>query len=135
MVKVIVGLKGTGKTKTLIQLVNNATETSNGSVVCIEKGDKLNFDISHKARLIDAQAFFIDDAEALYGFIAGIAAMNHDITDIFVDSALKICKDDLPAFDKFVTEVNGLSEKFGINCVMTASVAPENCSELLKKFF
>ncbi len=135
MVKVIAGVKGTGKTKTLIGMVNQAVASTNGSVVCIEKGEKLNFDISHKARLIDAQSFFVEDAEALYGFIAGIAASNHDITDIFVDSALKICGDDKDAFERFVAQVNGLSEKFGFNCVMTASIAPDDCGELLKKFF
>ena len=135
MVKVIVGVKGTGKTKTLIHMVNQAVVDSNGSVICIEKGEKLNFDVSHKARLIDTQAFFVDDAEALYGFIAGIAASNHDITDIYVDSALKICGDKMDEFEALVTQVNGLSEKCGFNCVMTASVAPECCSELLKKFF
>ena len=135
MVKVIAGVKGTGKTKTLIELVNAAASASMGSVICIEQGDKLNFDVSHKARLIDTQSFFVEDADALYGFIAGIAASNHDITEIFVDSALKICKNDLSAFERFVAEVNGLSEKCGWNCVMTASVAPEGCSELLRKFF
>jgi len=135
MVKVIAGVKGTGKTKTLIELVNASASASMGSVICIEQGDKLNFDVSHKARLIDTQSFFVEDANALYGFIAGIAASNHDITEIFVDSALKICKNDLDAFERFVTEINGLSEKCGFNCIMTASVATESCSELLRKFF
>jgi hypothetical protein len=135
MVKVIAGVKGTGKTKTLIELVNASASASMGSVICIEQGDKLNFDISHKARLIDTQSFFVEDANALYGFIAGIAASNHDITEIFVDSALKICNNNLDAFEKFVTEINGLSEKCSFNCIMTASVAPESCSELLRKFF
>ncbi len=134
MLKLIVGLKGTGKTKNLINLANTAVTASNGSVICIEKGDKLNFDISHKVRLIDAQAYFIDDAASLYGFIAGIMASNHDITDIFVDSALKIAGDDVPAFEKFLTAVNGLSEKFSFQCVMTSSIAEENCTELMKKF-
>ncbi len=134
MLKLIVGLKGTGKTKNLISLVNAATESSNGSVICIEKGDKLNFDISHKVRLIDAQAYFIDDASALYGFIAGIMASNHDITDIFIDSALKIAGDDVPSFEGFLTAVNGLSEKFSFRCIMTASIDDSDCTELMKKF-
>jgi hypothetical protein len=70
MVKLIVGVKGTGKTKTLIDLVNKATEESKGSVICIEKGSKLNYDITHKARLIDTESFMVSDAQALYGFIA-----------------------------------------------------------------
>ena len=134
MLKLIVGVKGTGKTKNLIRLANAAVTASSGSVVCIEKGDKLNFDISSKARLIDAQAYFVDDAAALYGFISGIMASNHDITDIFVDSALKICGDDVPAFEKLLTAVNGLSEKFSFQCIMTASIAEDKCTELMKKF-
>ena len=74
MVKLIVGVRGTGKTKALISMVNEAAAESKGSVICIEKGNKLNFDITHKARLIDADAYMIADAQALYGFVAGIAA-------------------------------------------------------------
>lgn len=126
MVKLIVGLKGTGKTKTLIEMVNKATVESKGSVVCIERGSKLNYDITHKARLIDTKEYAVADGQALYGFIAGITASNHDITDIFVDSALKICGDDMPAFEAFVKEVDKLADgKF--NCIMTVSAAVEDC--------
>ena len=88
MIKLFIGGKGSGKTKTLIEMVNNAVEASKGNVICIEKGDKLIHDITYKARLIDTDAYSVADAEALYGFIAGILASNSDITDIFVDSAL-----------------------------------------------
>ena len=134
MVKLIVGLKGTGKTKTLIELVNKATEESKGSVICIEKGNKLNYDITHKARLIDTESFMVSDAQALYGFIAGITASNHDITDIFVDSALKICGNDVDAFTVFVKEVDKLATVAGYNCVMTVSAAVEDCPDALRAY-
>ena len=86
MVKLIVGVRGTGKTKTLIEMVNGAVASSKGSVICIEKGNKLNYDITDKARLIDVDAYAVEDAQALYGFIAGISASDHDITDLFIDS-------------------------------------------------
>ena len=70
MIKLFIGAKGSGKTKTLIELANNATNASNGSVVCIEKGDKLTHDITYKARLVDTDAYKIYNAESLYGFIA-----------------------------------------------------------------
>ena len=73
MITLILGKKGSGKTKTLIELTNNAAQTSNGSVVCIEKGDKLKHEITYKARLIDTDAYGIVDATSLYGFVAGIA--------------------------------------------------------------
>lgn len=134
MVKLIVGVKGTGKTKTLIDLVNKATEESKGSVICIEKGSKLNYDITHKARLIDTESFMVSDAQALYGFIAGITASNHDITDIFVDSALKICGNDMSAFVAFVKEVDKLSTVAGYSCVMTVSAAVEDCMTNLREY-
>lgn len=134
MVKLIVGLKGTGKTKTLIELVNKATEESKGAVICIEKGNKLNYDITHKARLIDTESFMVSDAQALYGFIAGITASNHDITDIFVDSALKICGNDMAAFSAFVKEVDKLSASAGYACVMTVSASVEECMETLREY-
>ncbi len=132
MVKLIVGVRGTGKTKTLISMVNEAAEKSKGSVICIEKGNKLNFDITHKARLVDADAYAIGDAQALYGFVAGIVASDHDITDLFIDSTLKICQGDIAAFEKFVEEVAALTPE--LNVVMTASMPAEDCAEALKKY-
>ena len=95
MLKLILGLKGSGKTKALIEMVNDASHASHGSVVCIEKGQKLIYDVKYKARLVEADAYEIDDAHALFGFIAGIAASDHDLSDVFVDSALKICGNDV----------------------------------------
>ena len=82
MIKLFIGGKGSGKTKTLIEMVNNAVAASNGNVVCIEKGDKLIHDITYKARLIDTDAYLVCDADALYGFIAGILVTPHSDIDI-----------------------------------------------------
>ena len=134
MLKLIIGVKGTGKTKTLIGMVNEAVDTSKGAVICIEKGDKLRYDVKHQARLIDANEYFVDDAQSLFGFVAGIFASNHDVTDLFIDSALKICQNDMAAFDKFLDEMNALVEKLNINVVMTSSLAVENATETVKKY-
>ena len=127
-----IGSKGSGKTKTLIELTNNAAQTSNGSVVCIEKGDKLKHEITYKARLIDTDAYAICDAEALYGFIAGILASNSDITDIFVDSSLKICGNDVAAFENMLPKLEKIAD--GVNLVMSASIAVEEAPEGIKKY-
>ena len=132
MIKLFIGGKGSGKTKTLIELVNNATAASNGSVVCIEKGDKLTHDITYKARLVDTDAYKISDATALYGFVAGILASNNDITDVFIDSALKICKNDVVAFENMLNMLKEISDK--VNIVMTASIAVEECPEGIKAY-
>ena len=132
MIKLFIGGKGSGKTKTLIELTNNAAQTSNGSVVCIEKGDKLKHEITYKARLIDTDAYAVCDAEALYGFIAGILASNNDITDIFVDSSLKICGNDVAAFENMLPKLEKIAAD--VNVVMSASIAVEDAPEGVKKY-
>ena len=132
MIKLFIGGKGSGKTKTLIELTNNAAQTSNGSVVCIEKGDKLKHEITYKARLIDTDAYAVCDAEALFGFIAGILASNNDITDIFVDSSLKICGNDVAAFESMLPKIEKISDN--VNIVMSASIAVEEAPEGIKKY-
>ena len=132
MIKLFIGGKGSGKTKTLIELTNNAAQTSNGSVVCIEKGEKLKHEITYKARLIDTDAFAVCDAEALYGFIAGILASNSDITDIFVDSALKIVGNDTAAFEAMLDKLENITLE--VNLVMTSSIAVEDASDKIKSY-
>ena len=132
MIKLFIGGKGSGKTKTLIEMVNNAVTSSNGNVVCIEKGDKLIHDITYKARLIDTDAYSVCDADALYGFIAGILASNSDITDIFVDSALKIVGNDVAAFETMLAKLDKITSD--VNLVMTSSITVEECPESVKAF-
>ena len=132
MIKLFIGSKGSGKTKTLIEMVNNAVAESKGNVVCIEKGDKLIHDITYKARLIDTDDYLVCDADALYGFIAGILASNSDITDIFVDSALKIIGNDTVAFEQMLSKLNKICAD--VNLVMTSSIAVEECPEAIKAY-
>ena len=132
MIKLFIGGKGSGKTKTLIEMVNNAVVESKGNVVCIEKGDKLIHDITYKARLIDTDHYAIVDADALYGFIAGILASNSDITDIFVDSALKIIGNDVVAFETFLKKLEKITSD--VNLVITSSIAVEECPEAIKAY-
>ena len=134
MLKLIIGVKGTGKTKNLINLVNTAVENTQGDVVCIEKGTKLRYDVKYKARLIDVNEYFVSDAQTLYGFIAGIFASNHDVTDLFVDSALKICNNDVAAFDTFVDALSALIAKTNVNVVITSSIPVEEASDIVKKY-
>ena len=134
MLKLIIGVKGTGKTKNLINLVNAASENSRGDVVCIEKGTKLRYDVKYTVRLIDTNEYFVTDAQSLYGFIAGIFASNHDVTDLFIDSALKICNNNMAEFDAFVDNAGKLIEKAGVNVVITSSIPVDEASDIVKKY-
>lgn len=109
MINIIVGKKGTGKTKRLVERANEAVGKSNGNVVVIEKGNGLTYDISHDARLIDIDSYGIRGVDALGGFICGICAGNYDVTDIFVDSTLKIIGQDIKVLTSFVEKMNKLS--------------------------
>lgn len=134
MLKLIIGVKGTGKTKTLINLVNGALSVTKGDVVCIEKGVKLRYDIKPTARLINADEYMIADAQSLFGFIAGTLASNHDVTDLFVDGTLKICQQDIAAFEKLALELEKLLEKYDVNVTMTVSMAEADASDVIRKF-
>ena len=134
MLKLIIGVKGTGKTKTLISMVNEAVEKSEGTVVCIEKGVGLRFDVKYTARLINSIEYLFFDAEALYGFVAGILASNHDVTDLFIDGALKIANNDMAAFENFLKACDELVSKVNVNVVMTSSIPAEEASDVVKKY-
>lgn len=134
MLKLITGIPGTGKTKTLIKMVNEAVKNTKGNVVCVEKGIKLRFDIDYKVRLINIDDYLVNNAQAWYGFVAGLIASNHDITDIFIDSALKICGNNMEGFEAAVLELDKLSEKTGVNIIMTSSIPKGQEPASLSKF-
>ena len=90
MVQVIMGLKGSGKTKKLVDLVLKADKEETGAVVCIEKDKKLTYDIPYSVRLIQAGEYGISNVDLFKGFIAGLHSGNYDITQVFVDNFYKI---------------------------------------------
>ena len=122
MVKLIIGNKGSGKTKKLLELVNAAVEKSNGNVVCIEKERLLTYDVNYRARLIETDYYKVSGYDAFYGFLCGVIAGDHDITDILVDATLKIGGKDYAALADFlekVAELSKLSEQditFTVSC-------------------
>ena len=111
MVTLIIGKKGTGKTKKLINLAAEAVAASKGNVVVIEKGSKLTYDVSHKARLIDTEHYEITGYDAFFGFLSGLCAGNYDVTDVLVDSTLKIGGQDFTTFAQFIEKINTLATK------------------------
>ena len=127
MITLLTGKKGSGKTKKLIDLANAAVEKSNGNVVVVEKGLKLTYDISHAARLVDIDAYDVKGGKGLYGFLAGICAGNYDVTDILLDSTLKIIGTDMAALSELIAKMAKLSE--AANVTFTLSISADE-SEL-----
>ncbi len=126
MIKLLIGEKGTGKTKKLINCVNAALDASNGHVVCIEKDDLLRYQISYKVRLLAASNYSIDGYDAFYGFLSGLCAGDHDITDILIDATLKIGGRNYEELADFLIKVASLSKLTGTNFTFTISTEKSN---------
>ena len=121
MVTLLIGKKGSGKTKKLIQLANEAVAASQGNVVVIEKGAKLTYDITSKARLIDTDQYAVSGYDMLFGFISGICAGNYDVTDILIDSTFKIAPEGVAGIEQFAHKLQTLSDTSGANIVVLVS--------------
>ena len=132
MIKLIVGAKGSGKTKTMIDMINNATKTTSGNIVVIEKSMKLTTEINHAARLLDADEYDINGADMLYGFVAGVLAGNYDITELFLDGILRITDHDMAAAAKVLNAIDKITSN--IEVVVTVSANAADLPEDLKKF-
>ncbi|MBR7071322.1 MAG: hypothetical protein IKI29_04080 [Clostridia bacterium] len=129
MIKIIIGKKGSGKTKKLVEMVNAAANESLGDVVCIEKGDTLTFSVTHKARLVDADAYGISGYDEYYGMLSGIKAGNNDVTHIFGDATLRIGSRDYEQLASFFARIKALED---VEFIFTISADKE---ELPEKIF
>ncbi|HAS78202.1 MAG TPA: hypothetical protein DCS38_00370 [Ruminococcus sp.] len=126
MIKLITGKKGSGKTKILIDMINDAVKSTNGDLVCIEKGDTLRRAISYKVRWCDSEYFKVEGFDAFYGFIAGMLAGNYDIKEIFIDGILKIGGAD---FDELGILLGKLAALTGEETTLVFTISADN-SEL-----
>ena len=134
MIELIVGPKGTGKTKALIEKIRAAVKVTNGNVVCIEKGLALRYDIDYTVRLVDIESYDVKDFNSLYGFIAGIMAGNYDISDIFVDATLKIGGNDLAAFGSMIEKLSALLKEHEVKITFTVSCEKSDIPDNIKKY-
>ena len=137
MVRVIMGVKGTGKTKQMIELINTAVQSEHGNVVCIERGPKLTYDINYKIRLVEASHYDMKDYDFLKGFVSGLYAGNYDITHIFIDSLTKIVPSEAAdlAVEDFLDWLNDFGEDNNIKFTVTISADSSLASDGVKKYF
>ena len=135
MVQLILGLKGSGKTKKLVDMVRAAVAEETGDVVVIEKERKLTFDIPYQARLIDAGNYDIGSYEFLKGLICGVHAGNYDITHFFIDNFYKLVNDKSPeALETFLTWLDKFSAQEKISFVISLSVDAANLPASVLKY-
>ena len=135
MVNIIMGLKGSGKTKKLVDLVRQAVNEETGDVVVIERERKLTFDIPYQARLIDAGNYDIGSYEFLKGLICGVHAGNYDITHFFIDNFYKLVNDkSVPALEAFLDWLNKFSEQEKISFIISVSADPATVSDAVRQY-
>ena len=135
MVRLIMGGKGSGKTKQLIELINNAAQDEPGNVVCIEANRNMTYDIHYHIRLIDAQEYKLDNYDKFRGFISGLYAGNYDISHVFIDNLCKTVGQDVNGeTEAFLNWLDVFGEKNGIKFTVTISADPAIATDGMQKY-
>ena len=135
MVRLIMGEKGTGKTKKLIEMINTTAQEDNGSVVCVEAKSTMTFDLHYHVRLISAYEYDLSNYEALRGFLFGLYAGNYDISHVFVDNLCKIAGDkDLQAVEDFLGWLDRFSNSNDVKFTVTISADEDLATEGLRQY-
>ena len=134
MIKVIMGLKGSGKTKKLIESINEAVKQASGDVVCIEYGKKLTYDVNYRVRLVDSEEYAISNSDMLKGFLSGLHAGNFDITNVYIDNLYKTIGADRANGEEFVKWCAAFAAANNMNITITISDEVEKASEEIKQY-
>ena len=134
MIHVIMGLKGSGKTKKLLDSVHEAVNSANGDVVCIEYGKKLTYDVNYRVRLVDSKEYGISNPCMLKGFLSGLHAGNFDITHVYIDNLYKTIGNDRAAAEAFILWCAEFAKANNMEITLTVSDDPNLASEEIKAF-
>ena len=135
MVRLIMSGSGGGKTKQLIELMENAAEHDVGCMVCIEPTRNMSFNLRHQTRMIDASEFSIDSFETLRGFICGLYAGNYDISHVFIDNLCKVARsNDERQVGQFLNWLDGFSSPLNLKITVTVSANPDTATDTMRKF-
>ena len=132
MVELIVGKKGKGKTKVLLDRVNGAVKEANGSIVYLDKSTKHMYELNNKVRLIDVSSYPLKNADEFVGFIWGIISQDHDLEQIYLDSFLKVSKLEDADVTDTLDQLDKIGEKYGISIVVSISLDKEEIPEALQ---
>ena len=134
MIHVIMGLKGSGKTKKLIDSIKDSVANAHGDVVCIEYGQKLTYDLPHKVRLVDSKEYGISNPDMLKGLLSGLHAGNYDITNVYIDNLYKTIGTDRAAGEDFILWCAKFAEANYMEITITVSDDPAGASEAVKAY-
>lgn len=135
MINIVVGLKGTGKTATMVSQITELAENEENNMVCIEEGKRFDGQLPYTVRLVDIEEYPVNGYDQLLAFIAGIIAKDYDISHIFMDSVYKLAKvEGTEGLVDFVQALDKLSQQFDVNVAMSISEDPETLPEALSSY-
>ncbi len=134
MIQVIMGLKGSGKTKKLIDAINEAVKSASGDVVCIEYGNHLTYDVNYRVRLVNSKEYAINNLDKLKGLLSGLHAGNFDITNVYIDNLYKTIGTDRAAGEEFILWCADFAQANNMNITVTVSDDPAEASEAVKAY-
>ena len=135
MVRLIMSGSGEGKTKQLIELMENTAESNVGCMVCIEPKRNMSFNLRHQTRMIDASEFSIDSFETLRGFLSGLYAGNYDISHIFIDNLCKIAHNNNEQdVDAFLSWLDSFATPLDLKVTVTVSANPDTATDSMRKY-
>ena len=132
MIQLIVGNKGKGKTKQLLDKVNAEVLTANGNIVYLDKSTKHMFELNNKVRLIDVSEFPIDNCDQFVGFVLGIISQDHDLEQVYFDNFLDLAKVDENGVVDALSKFENIGNKYNINLVMSISMDEKDVPESMK---
>ena len=134
MIQVIMGLKGSGKTKRLIDSINEAVSNAQGNVVCIEYGKQLTYDVNYRVRLVNAKEYGIDNLDKLKGLLSGLHAGNFDITNVYIDNLYKTIGADRALGEEFILWCADFAAANNMNITVSVSDDPAQASDAVKSY-
>lgn len=132
MVQLIIGDKGEGKTKQLLDKVNEAIQEARGNIVYLDKSTKHMYELNNKIRLIDVSGFPLKNSDEFIGFICGILSQDHDLEQIYLDSFIKIARLGDEDVTDTILQLDAISEKFGVDFVISISINENAISDALR---
>ncbi|MDI9520352.1 MAG: ATP-binding protein [Bacillota bacterium] len=135
MIQVIHGLKGSGKTKRIIDMANESIKQQKGDVVFVDDDNRYMFDLRHEIRFVNAGEYNMAGPEMLYGFLCGMLAQNFDVTLVFIDAFLKLVHAKPEDTEWFFKSLESLSAKRNINFVLSVSMDDADAPDFIRKYF
>lgn len=134
MIRVIYGKKGTGKTKKILDLANEAVKVSTGELVFIDDDNSYMYDLRHEIRFVNATEYDVTSPDTFMGFVSGILAGNYDMKQLFIDGFLRLVKCDMADLEAFFVKLEEITHRHGVDVVISATAKDDEVPEFLKKY-